>query len=107
MESEAKEKPSILEKDTEDSKATSLAEKTPVEEEDDGEQHHMSGAKLHVLIFGLGIAMFLMALDMSILSTAIPIITEKFNSTEDIGWYMSSYLLTLYVFFAHFNHEGY
>ncbi|KAF2119343.1 major facilitator superfamily domain-containing protein [Lophiotrema nucula] len=55
----------------------------------------MSGAKLHVLILGLALAIFLMALDMSILVTAIPYITEKFESTVDIGWYFSSYLLTL------------
>ncbi|KAF2871405.1 major facilitator superfamily domain-containing protein [Massariosphaeria phaeospora] len=55
----------------------------------------MSGAKLHILIFGLGLAVFVMALDMSILVTAIPTITEKFHSVADIGWYMSGYLLTL------------
>lgn len=44
---------------------------------------------------GLGIAVFLMALDMSILTTAIPLITEKFQSTEDIGWYVSAYTLSL------------
>jgi hypothetical protein len=58
-------------------------------------EHYMSGAKLNILVFALGLALFIMALDMSILTTAIPMITEKFNSTADIGWYMSSYLLTL------------
>ncbi|ORY11724.1 major facilitator superfamily domain-containing protein [Clohesyomyces aquaticus] len=55
----------------------------------------MSGFRLNILIFGLGIALFLMALDMSVITTAIPIITEKFHSTEDIGWYTSGYLLTV------------
>ncbi|KAF2683133.1 MFS general substrate transporter [Lentithecium fluviatile CBS 122367] len=55
----------------------------------------MSGVKLYILIFGLGLAVFLMALDMTILVVAIPLITEKFQSTADIGWYMSGYLLTL------------
>ncbi|KAH7372287.1 major facilitator superfamily domain-containing protein [Pyrenochaeta sp. MPI-SDFR-AT-0127] len=57
--------------------------------------YSLSGAKLHILIFGLGLAVFLMALDMSILVTAIPLITEKFQSTADIGWYMSAYSLSL------------
>ncbi|KAF2732905.1 MFS general substrate transporter, partial [Polyplosphaeria fusca] len=57
--------------------------------------YYMTGFKLHVLIAGLGLALFLMALDMSILTTAIPYITEKFQSTEDIGWYLSGYLVTL------------
>lgn len=71
----------------------------PTSSEDYHEQQNvdysLSGAKLHVLILGLGLAVFLMALDMSILVTAIPLITEKFQSTADIGWYMSAYSLSL------------
>jgi MFS family permease len=55
----------------------------------------MSGAKLYVLILGLSLACFLMALDMSIITVAIPVITEKFHSTADIGWYVSAYLLSV------------
>ncbi|KAF1951583.1 MFS general substrate transporter [Byssothecium circinans] len=55
----------------------------------------MSGVKLYILVFSLSLAVLLMALDMSILVTAIPLITEKFQSTADIGWYMSGYFLTL------------
>lgn len=62
---------------------------------DGDEEYYLTGAKLHILIVGLGLAVFLMALDMSILVTAIPLITEKFQSTADIGWYMSSYTLSL------------
>jgi hypothetical protein len=61
----------------------------------EAEENYMSGVKLYILIFGLGLAVFLMALDMTILVVAIPLITEKFQSTADIGWYMSGYLLTL------------
>jgi MFS family permease len=35
-----------------------------------------------------------MTLDNTILSTAIPRITDQFNSLDDIGWYASAYLLT-------------
>nr|XP_036575993.1 efflux pump antibiotic resistance [Colletotrichum truncatum]KAF6782664.1 efflux pump antibiotic resistance [Colletotrichum truncatum] len=35
-----------------------------------------------------------MALDNSIISTAIPRITDEFNSLNDVGWYGSAYLLT-------------
>jgi MFS family permease len=48
--------------------------------------------------------------DRSILSTAIPRITEEFNSLPDVGWYGSAYLLTSCCFqllfgklFAEFN----
>lgn len=64
---------------------------------DDYETHYMSGFKLHLLLAGLTLAVFIMALDMSILVTAIPLITEKFQSTEDIGWYIAGYFLTVYV----------
>lgn len=55
----------------------------------------LTGTKLHIIIFGLALAVFLMALDMSILTTAIPLVTEKFHSTADIGWYMSAYALSM------------
>ncbi|KAF2175721.1 MFS general substrate transporter [Zopfia rhizophila CBS 207.26] len=72
----------------------SLLESSPPDD-DKAEDHSMSDLKLHILIFGLAIAVFLMALDTSVITTAIPVITEKFHSTEDIGWYGSSYLLTI------------
>lgn len=36
----------------------------------------------------------MIALDNTIIATAIPKITTVFNSLEDVGWYGSSYLLT-------------
>ncbi|KAI5458958.1 major facilitator superfamily-domain-containing protein [Mariannaea sp. PMI_226] len=38
--------------------------------------------------------MFLVALDRTIIATAIPKITDEFNSLTDVGWYGSAYLLT-------------
>jgi MFS family permease len=35
-----------------------------------------------------------MALDNTIIATAIPKITDQFNSLDDVGWYGSAYLLT-------------
>jgi MFS family permease len=35
-----------------------------------------------------------MALDNTILATAVPRITDQFNALDDIGWYGSAYLLT-------------
>ena len=39
------------------------------------------------------LAMFLVALDRTIIATAIPYITDDFHSIQDIGWYGSSYML--------------
>lgn len=44
-------------------------------------------AKLAVILISLYIAIFLVALDRTIIGPAIPEITNKFNSIADIGWY--------------------
>ncbi|TLS28478.1 hypothetical protein PpBr36_01295 [Pyricularia pennisetigena] len=40
------------------------------------------------------LALFLVALDRTILATAVPKITDEFHSLGDVGWYASSYMLT-------------
>jgi hypothetical protein len=52
------------------------------------------GAKLIIILSALCLAVFLVALDNTIVSTAIPAITDEFKSITDIGWYGSAYLLT-------------
>jgi MFS family permease len=39
------------------------------------------------------LSIFLVAWDRTIIATAIPKITDEFNSIEDIGWYGSAYML--------------
>ncbi|PNS21562.1 hypothetical protein CAC42_921 [Sphaceloma murrayae] len=52
-----------------------------------------------VLLFvSLCMAVFCQALDNTILATAIPRITDQFQSLDDVGWYGSSYLLTTCAF---------
>ena len=53
-----------------------------------------TGAKLAVILAALCLSVFLLALDNTIIATAIPKITDHFNSLGDVGWYGSSYLLT-------------
>lgn len=55
-------------------------------------------AKFWLIIASTFIATFIVALDRTILSTAIPQITNDFNSLGDIGWYGSSYMLTTAAF---------
>lgn len=50
--------------------------------------------KLWILSLGLCLTTFVIALDNTIIATAIPKITTVFNSLEDVAWYGSSYLLT-------------
>ena len=51
-----------------------------------------SGAKLAAITVALCLSVFLMALDNSIIATAIPKITDEFRSVPDIGWYGSGKL---------------
>ncbi|KZO90450.1 major facilitator superfamily transporter [Calocera viscosa TUFC12733] len=68
-----------------------VAEKPPVPDE---EHEYPSARRLAVILVGSYLAFFLVALDSTIIATAIPRITDDFNSLNDIGWYGSAYLLT-------------
>jgi hypothetical protein len=61
---------------------------------DDDEMVYPSGLKLSLITLALCLTVFLVALDNTIIATAIPKITDHFNSLGDVGWYGSSYLLT-------------
>ncbi|KAJ7124622.1 major facilitator superfamily transporter [Mycena crocata] len=63
---------------------------SPVPDEDDLPH----GVKLALLTLALSLSVFLVAIDNTILATAIPKITDQFQSLDDVGWYGSSYPLT-------------
>lgn len=50
--------------------------------------------KFWLILLSNFLAMFLVALDRTIVATAIPRITDDFHSLGDIGWYGSAYMLT-------------
>jgi hypothetical protein len=52
------------------------------------------GFAFGITLFALFISLFCVALDSTIIATAIPRITDQFHSLQDVGWYGSSYLLT-------------
>jgi hypothetical protein len=54
--------------------------------------------KFWLIILSSFMSLFLVALDRTILSTAIPSITDDFGSLGDIGWYGSAYMLTTAAF---------
>ncbi|ETS73853.1 hypothetical protein PFICI_14799 [Pestalotiopsis fici W106-1] len=51
-----------------------------------------------LLISSLFCGVFVMALDATIIGTAVPSITTEFQSLDDIAWYGSGYLLTITAF---------
>ncbi|KAI1160772.1 major facilitator superfamily domain-containing protein [Nemania serpens] len=54
---------------------------------------HITGLKLGLVVVSLVLACFLLLLDTSVISTAIPQITDEFHSLADVGWYGSAYTL--------------
>ncbi|KAL8703943.1 MAG: hypothetical protein Q9201_002893 [Fulgogasparrea decipioides] len=80
-----------------------VVDATPVQEAEaldkiSDEVEYPSGAKLAIITISLCLSVLLMALDNTIIATAIPKITDHFNSLDDVGWYGSAYLLTTCAF---------
>lgn len=51
--------------------------------------------ELVFIVVALILSIFLVSLDMTIVATAIPRITDEFHSLNDVGWYGSAFFLTL------------
>ncbi|PCG95162.1 Major facilitator superfamily domain, general substrate transporter [Penicillium occitanis (nom. inval.)] len=54
---------------------------------------YVEGMKLYVLMASMTLIFFLVMIDITIVSTAVPQITSDFNSLEDVGWYGTAYQL--------------
>ncbi|TAQ85849.1 hypothetical protein B7494_g5816 [Chlorociboria aeruginascens] len=61
---------------------------------EDANVQYPPGSQIALIMVSLMLAIFLVALDRTIIATAIPQITDDFNSIGDIGWYGSAYMLT-------------
>ncbi|KAI9781425.1 MAG: hypothetical protein M1839_006019 [Geoglossum umbratile] len=57
------------------------------------EEDYPKGIKLAIVSVALCLSVFLVALDNTIIATAIPKITDHFKALDDVGWYGSAYLL--------------
>ena len=56
------------------------------QEEAEENMEYPHGAKLSLILTAMCLATFLVALDQTIIATAIPKITDHFDSIKDIGW---------------------
>ncbi|KAK9319075.1 major facilitator superfamily domain-containing protein [Lipomyces orientalis] len=72
--------------------------KTSEDAADEENQEYPTGVSLLIIVIGLCLAVLLVALDNTIIATAIPKITDHFQALDDVGWYGSSYLLTTCAF---------
>ncbi len=68
-------------------------ERGQAEKEDDPTAGHLSGLPLVSLTISLSAAVFLVAMDVNVIATAVPRITGEFRSLDDVGWYGSSFLI--------------
>ncbi|GKT92837.1 aflatoxin efflux pump [Colletotrichum tofieldiae] len=66
----------------------------PIEVDEAEENFKPKTVTFWLVILSNFVAMFLVALDRTIIATAIPRITDEFQSLGDIGWYGSAYMLT-------------
>ncbi|CAN9316387.1 unnamed protein product [Alternaria alternata] len=74
-------------------------------EEEKAEEAHiqLSKGRFILVLVGLVLAIFLASLDFTIISTAIPKITDEFHSLQDIGWYGSAFFITTAATTAHWG----
>ena len=56
------------------------------------------GLRLVIILISISLSIFLVALDLTIIATAIPSITSEFHSLDDVGWYGSAFFLTVAAF---------
>ena len=61
----------------------------------ESEVEYPKAATLFFILLALALSIFLVSLDMTIIATAIPRITDEFHSLNDVGWYGTAFFLTL------------
>ncbi|RKK17464.1 Efflux pump roqT [Fusarium oxysporum] len=81
-----------------DTKEDESSPKGPSFDKEAQENYKPKTLKFWLIILSVFAAMFLVALDRTIIATAIPQITNDFQSLGDIGWYGSAYMLTTAAF---------
>ncbi|KAK0619729.1 major facilitator superfamily domain-containing protein [Immersiella caudata] len=73
--------------------AASTKEEAP--STDEPEIEYPKGTTLAFIVVALVLSVFLVALDMTIVATAIPKITDEFHGLEEVAWYGSAFFMTV------------
>ncbi|CAI6342285.1 unnamed protein product [Periconia digitata] len=79
-----------------EARSTGQKEESPKSSEaphENAKLDYLTGVKLGLLVASMTLVCFLVLLDISIMSTAIPKITAQFHSLEDVGWYSGAFQL--------------
>ncbi|KAI4211844.1 MAG: hypothetical protein LQ351_005335 [Letrouitia transgressa] len=74
------------------SEAKELEQQTPINQD---EVVYPSGLRLAGILLALILSVFLVSLDLTIIATAIPRITDEFHSLDQVGWYGAAFFLTV------------
>ncbi|TVY17154.1 MFS gliotoxin efflux transporter gliA [Lachnellula arida] len=91
-----REKNPNLDSSTTESEDDSFKE-TPAEVQDE-DMEYPTGIRMTLVVISLLISIFLVSLDMTIVATAIPKITDEFHGLDLVGWYGSAFFLTFAAF---------
>ncbi|OKL64271.1 hypothetical protein UA08_00937 [Talaromyces atroroseus] len=59
----------------------------------DADSEYLTGAKFWLLVLNLAAVLVLSSIDMNIVATAVPSITDYFHTVADVGWYSSAFRL--------------
>jgi MFS family permease len=75
-----------------------VSEEADKDDDVEDESSYPTGVRLILIVISLCFAVFLFALDGTILATALPVITTQFNSLDDIAWYSAAFFTTTCAF---------
>lgn len=75
-----------------------LAQETSIDATPDatrplGEAGYPTGVKFWLIVLTVGSVLVLTSIDMNIVATAVPSITDHFHTVADVGWYSSAFRL--------------
>ena len=66
----------------------------PARSETPSESRALTHPEIRAIVLGIMLAMFLGALDQTIVATALPTIGRHFGNLDDLSWVVTAYLLT-------------
>ncbi|RSL95402.1 hypothetical protein CEP52_012079 [Fusarium oligoseptatum] len=70
-------------------------DETPTSEKDEtATTEYPTGFRLFFILLALGLSIFLASLDMTIVATAIPKITDEFRGLDKVSWYSTAFFMT-------------
>ncbi|KAL1964839.1 hypothetical protein VTN77DRAFT_6341 [Rasamsonia byssochlamydoides] len=79
---------------TTETKETTPSQSQQQDGEEEDENQYPASWRLALITIALCLSVFCVALDNTIIATAIPRITDQFKALDDVGWYGAAYLLT-------------